>query len=66
MDEGSKYVTENYAWEAAGWFWSVNKEINQTIDNETTVLEVTRKVNGGENGLNDRETAYKTACEVIK
>ena len=59
------YVDENYYWESAGWYWSIFKGINGIINSDTTVEEVTRIVNGGDGGLNDRKAAYERAMEVI-
>ena len=54
---GPKYVAANYAWSAAGWFWT-NNNINSVIANGGTVKDVTRIVNGGYNGLQERIDAY--------
>ena len=54
---GPKYVAQNYAWSAAGWFWT-NKGINSAIANGASVRDVTRIVNGGYNHLDLREQSY--------
>lgn len=41
---------------AAGWFWKVNK-LNQLADQED-MKGITRKVNGGYNGLKERQDNY--------
>lgn len=63
--EGYRYVADNYAWEAAGYYWN-NRNINATVDNGGTVEDVTRKVNGGTNGLQSRKNYYNKAAQVIK
>ncbi len=59
------YVDENYYWESAGWYWSVFKEINGSINSDTTVEQITRIVNGGNGGLYDRKAAYERADKII-
>lgn len=55
--EGVDYVAARYPWLSAG-FWWLNARMNQLIDNGATVEEVTRRVNGGYNGLSDRKALY--------
>jgi putative chitinase len=52
-----------YAVTAAGWYWSTRK-INQWADKDD-LLKVTRLVNGGTNGLADREKYMKKAKQVL-
>ena len=60
--DGHKYVAEKYPWTSAG-FWWMNNKMNDLCDNpETTVENVTKKVNGGYNGLEERKLFYKL-CE---
>ena len=47
------------------WFYKVNV-INKLNINKTTVTAVTKKVNGGSNGLSDRKAIYKRAKKRIK
>ena len=50
---------------SALWFFK-NKVIDKlTIDNTTSVLSVTEKVNGGDTGLKDRKELYNKAKENI-
>jgi putative chitinase len=55
--------TSKYAVLSAGWFWHVN-HINDLADDENT-LEVTRRINGGTNGLTDRISKYDTAKKAL-
>lgn len=64
--QGANYVAENYVWEAAGWFWSSFKKINEKITPSTTVRQITRIVNGSYNDLDKREAAYVLAREALK
>jgi putative chitinase len=51
------------AFRVAGWFWSKNN-INDKADNND--LEgVTRKINGGTNGIKDRGAYFKRASEEL-
>lgn len=44
VDNGYTYVSDNFAWESAGYFWDV-KSLNTSIDNGATVDDISRKVN---------------------
>lgn len=63
--EGAEYVAAKYPCTSAGVWWQANG-MNLLIDKGATVREVTRKVNGGFNGLADRERRYRLACQAIK
>jgi putative chitinase len=45
-----------YAAESAGWFWSVNK-LN-TLADAQDVVGMTKRINGGTHGLDDRQMKY--------
>ena len=49
--------TDTNAVISALWFY--DNKVNITIDSKTTVEKVTRKVNGGTNGIKDRENKLK-------
>lgn len=53
-----------YAADSAGWFWSSNR-ISSLIDEPDPVLAVTRRVNGGTNGLADRRRYYAAARAAL-
>lgn len=63
--EGVDYVAENYPWSSAGFWWD-NNNMNTLCDNGTTVQEITKKVNGGYNGLKERQRYYDKCVEVFK
>lgn len=65
INQGYSYVAKNYAWETAGWYWSVYANINNGINDSTTVKEVTRKVNGGYRELDKREEAYEKISRIL-
>ncbi|WP_379157921.1 RHS repeat-associated core domain-containing protein [Paenibacillus sp. sgz5001063] len=58
VKKGIYYVSENYSWQATGWWWKQNG-MNKYIDNGATVEQVSTRVNGGTNGLKDRIKVYK-------
>jgi putative chitinase len=53
-----------YAADSAGWFWAVNR-LNAMADTGD-VRAVTRRVNGGFNGLEDRESKYNTLIVLLE
>lgn len=55
--QGVDYVAVRYPWLSAG-FWWFNAGMNALIDGGATVEQVTRRVNGGYNGLEDRRMLY--------
>jgi predicted chitinase len=54
------------AFRIAGLFWS-KKGLNELADRATpdAFREITRRINGGFNGLEDRKKFYETACTVL-
>ena len=62
---GVDYVAENYPWTSAG-FWWFNNKMNEFIDTNPTVEEVTYRVNGGYNGLKDRQRYYNLSLIVFQ
>ena len=63
--QGHSYVAQVYPFTSAGFWWK-NNNMNALCDRGATVKEVTKKVNGGYNGLSDRQRYYDKACQVIK
>lgn len=50
--------------DSALWFWDL-KYLNKMADNDD-IVAVTKKINGGTNGLNDRIALLKKAKEALK
>jgi putative chitinase len=50
--------------QVACWFWQKNN-LNRWSDSEDQYRELTRRINGGFNGLDDRLSKYKKAIEVL-
>lgn len=48
---------------AAGWFWS-SKNLNALAD-QFDFRAITRRINGGENGMAEREAYYKQAVKTL-
>lgn len=65
IDIGVDYVAENYPWSSAGFWWH-NNNMNALCDRNPSVSEVTRRVNGGYNGLADRQMYYNRCVDVIR
>jgi putative chitinase len=65
LDDTVKYCeTLEGAICSAAWFWTTNK-INDIADKED-LTAMTKKINGGTIGLEDRKKHYKHAMEVLK
>ena len=63
-EEAAAYVaTPKGAVESACWFWDANK-LN-TIADTDNVTKMTKKINGGNIGLADRQSRYAKAMEVF-
>lgn len=64
MELGSNYIAETYPFLSAICWIEENKwdEVCKTED----VYQVTRVLNGGYNGLEDRVHYYRKACKIIK
>ena len=63
-EEAAAYVaTEKGAVESACWFWDANK-LNDIADTDD-VVRMTKKINGGNIGLADRQQRYTKAMEVF-
>ncbi len=53
-----------YAAMSAGWFWQ--KEGLNSLADKADMLAITKRINGGTNGLDDRMAIYKRAIEVLQ
>ena len=63
-EQAAEYVaTEKGAIESACWFWDANK-LNSLADGDD-VTAMTKRINGGDIGLADRQSRYKNAMEVL-
>ena len=63
-EEAAEYVaTPKGAIESACWFWDTNN-LNNIADTDD-VKRMTKKINGGTIGLEDRQRRYKKAMEVL-
>lgn len=65
LDDTVKYLeTPNGAVSSAGWFWDNNK-LNQYCDNDDFIT-LTKRINGGTNGLADRQHHYDIALKYLQ
>jgi predicted chitinase len=62
--QGVSYVAAHYPFSSAGYWWQSNR-MNSLCDGNPSVETVTRKVNGGVNGLDDRVKYYNVCLKVI-
>jgi len=56
-------ASKEWAFRVAGWFWDLH-ELNTFCDTEN-LLEVTKRINGGTNGLESRQTYYERAKQAL-
>lgn len=56
--------TTKYAMLSAGWFWNKNK-LNALADKDD-VLSVTKRINGGTHGLDDRKAKLEKIKAILK
>ncbi|HAD96525.1 MAG TPA: glycoside hydrolase [Cryomorphaceae bacterium] len=62
-DPDSVSTNPDHAVQAACWYWDVNK-LNQDADRDD-IKTITRKINGGYNGLDDRTAFLNRAKQVL-
>lgn len=64
LEEATEWLKdeEGATW-SAGWFWD-SRELNQWAD-KGDILTVTKKINGGTIGLEDRKHHYEAALEIF-
>ena len=61
---GVDYVAKNYPFTSAGYWWQSNR-MNPLCDTNPSVRTVTLRVNGGVNGLADREMYYARCLRAL-
>ncbi len=64
INNPTKLAAPDLASRSAGWFWAIN-QLNGDADNDD-VRTVTRVINGGYNGLDDRIMLLQAAKQVLK
>jgi predicted chitinase len=65
IELGCPYVAETYPVTSAAWWWKEVGKLIALCDTGSTVKEVTLVVNGGTNGLREREALYRKTLDVI-
>ena len=63
MNHPEKLEQPDLAMLAAGWYWSRN-DLNRLADRDD-LLSITKRINGGTNGLEDRRNYLKNAKKVL-
>ena len=62
-----RLATLPYAVDSAGWFWAYGAAVNLNKPaDKDDVRTVTRLINGGQNGLNDRRRKLRGAKEAVE
>ncbi|TYQ31061.1 glycoside hydrolase family 19 protein [Pseudanabaena sp. UWO310] len=62
--DGVDYVAATYPFTSAGFWWD-NNDMNALCDSGASVADVTFRVNGGYNGLDDRQYYYDKASGIF-
>lgn len=62
--DGVNYVATTYPFTSAGFWWHNNK-MNSLCDTNPSVDAVTKRVNGGYNGLEDRKHQYNRIVSLL-
>jgi predicted chitinase len=62
--DGVNYVAAKYPFTSAGFWWD-NNGMNALCDGGASVEKVTLRVNGGYNGLDDRQQYFSKACGIF-
>lgn len=67
VNHPERLATLPYAADSAGWFWAhgTPQNLSNIADKDNVVL-ITRLINGGQNGLNDRRRKLRGAKEAIE
>ena len=65
ITEGCPYVASKYPFSSAAWWWKEVGKLIPLCDTGSTVKEVTLVVNGGSNGLREREALYRKTLDVV-
>ena len=60
-DPNLLFESRSTALESALWFWRVNG-----LNEISNIVTSTRRINGGENGLDDRISRYNTALAILR
>jgi putative chitinase len=63
LNHPEKLETPEFACRSAAWFWW-NNHLNELAD-KSDFLTITKRINGGTNGLADRLALYQKALEVL-
>ncbi len=65
LTQGAQYLAKNSPIESAGYYWYM-RNANKAIDNGASVSQVTTIVNGGQNGLPERQQFFAQAQQIFK
>lgn len=63
VELGAEYLGSKYPW-TSSFYWWMNNNMSKLCSTNPTVSTVTKRVNGGQNGLVERESYY-AKCKII-
>ncbi|MDH6279549.1 peptidoglycan DD-metalloendopeptidase family protein [Prescottella agglutinans] len=58
VDNPAELASDRYGFLGAVWYWTVARDLNALAD-DRDIVGATRAINGGTNGLSDRQLRYK-------
>jgi hypothetical protein len=64
LKDKQKLEKTPYSIRCAGWFWSIEKKLNDEAD-DNDLLSISYQVNGGFNGLDDRILLYSNGLKAF-
>ncbi|WP_185292716.1 M15 family metallopeptidase [Mycolicibacterium litorale] len=64
VDEPAKLAQIQYAGLGPAWYWTVARPDINTLSDRRDLLTVTKRINGGTNGLQDRQNRYNRALAL--
>ena len=64
VDDPTKLAQIQYAGLGPAWYWTVARPDINTLSDQRDLITVTKRINGGTNGLVDRQNRYNRALAV--
>lgn len=64
VDNPAELAADRYAGLGAAWYWVVARPDINTLSDKRDLVTVTKRINGGTNGLADRQTRYDRALAL--
>lgn len=61
VDNPTELASDQYAGLGAAWYWVVARPDINELSDKRDLITVTQRINGGQNGIDDRRTRYQRA-----